>query len=472
MFSFLELTTGVVATACELTDNIRFALVSYGPSVAPQRDSLLGGQGVYDDVVDTITFHSIGTTAAEAYANAASVNKLLDQARAWWHGEVVNPITLRAKVQDSTLDPLSAIVIGRAPGGPPPIALQVVFNEFYGKYISENITIQFVRGDTWYGASNGASSSTGAMPAVLSVTFPAGAVDTQTATSLTLSGPLQRSVLALQLGYLIVAPQNRIEIVEGEATTNTGSATATVTADAAAHASAGSVMRLSAAPATGQLGASFSAPFAANAYQVACFAVMRVNASPNIPTLPITCTMILKRGTYQVSGPAIDLSYLYFGAGWIPQPVFLGLIDSPLAFDTFTFVVSWSNAANTIDVDYLVFVALNNAPDARVVATVIDPRVYSPFGGAVVTTSPLSVAYSPNELTLPAASVTGREATGGRTEPWSVLGDPFLVSKEAIMTSMWLATQGTLWRPWDTTAAAEITFGMSWNRRAPYLIPQ
>lgn len=470
MFSFLELTDGTVSTACELTDLVRYALVSYGPGVAAQRDSLLGGAGVYDDTIDTITFHAIGSTAAEAYANAAAVNRLLDQARQWWHGEHVNPVTIRASVQDSTVGPLSAIVIGRSPGGPPPLALQVAFDEHYGNYISENLTIQFIRGDTWFGATQSATSNSAAMPSVLTATF-AVAQSIQTPSVLTLSGPLRRSVLALQLGYLIVAPQNRIEIVEGESTTNTGSATATVTADATNHASAGNVMRLSNAPATGQLTGTFSANFAANAYQVACFAVLRVNASPNVPALPITAFMQLKRGSFFVNGPSVDVNYAYFGAGWIPQPVFLGVIDSRLPFETFLFSIAWSDAANTIDVDYLVFVALNDAPDARVVATVINPNTYTSFSGSL-STSPISVTYDPQALALPAATVTGTSATDGKTEPWSVVGDPFLVSKEANMTGMWLATMGTNWRPWDSTAAAAISFTLAWSRKVPYLVPQ
>jgi hypothetical protein len=116
-------------------------------------------------------------------------------------------------------------------------------------------------------------------------------------------------------------------------------------------------------------------------------------------------------------------------------------------------------------------VALNNAPDARAVATVIDPNIYTPFSAAV-STSPLSVVYDPQSLTRPAAAVTGREATSGTDEPWPVSGDAYLVSRETVVTALWLATQGTFWRPWDATAAAQISFTLALTRRAPYLLPQ
>jgi hypothetical protein len=68
--------------------------------------------------------------------------------------------------------------------------------------------------------------------------------------------------------------------------------------------------------------------------------------------------------------------------------------------------------------------------------------------------------------------VIGREATGGTDEPWPINGDAYLVSKEAVVTAMWLTTMGTNWRPWDTTAAAQISFTLALSRRAPYLLPQ
>lgn len=472
MFSFLELTDGTVATACELTDNINYALVSYAPQSAPLRESLLGGQGPYDVVIDTITVHAMGTTAALAYAAADRLNALLDQAWRWWHGERVTAVNLRATAQDSVLtspDKVSALVRGRPPQGAANITLPVIFSQEYGRYVIQNITIQFVRGPEFFGATQTATSNSAAMPSVLSATFAAGAVTTWTPMVATLSGPLRRSILALQLGYLIVAPQNRIEVIEGESMTFSGGGLATSTADAAAHASGGSVMRLSNAPAFAQLTKAFTANFAANAYQVACFAAVRVNGTP---AAQITMRAILFRNTAPIGiGPTVPISYLYFGTANLPQIVFLGIIDGVSPFTQIQIQTEWSENPVTIDIDYVMCVALNNAPDARVVATVIDPNDYTPFTG-ISSTSPLSVVYDPQALSQIAPSVTGREATTSTDEPWSVVGDPFLVSKEAIMTGMWLATHGTFWRPWDTTAAAAISFTLALSRRVPFLLPQ
>lgn len=467
MFSFLSLTDGT--TELELTDGVNYALVGYAPTAAPLRESLLGSQGPYDAVGDTITVHAMGTTAALAYAAADKLQTLLEQAFQWWQGEKVNAVTLKAMAQDSVLaSPVTALVRGRAAGAPAGLSLPAVWHEYYGKFVIQNITLVFVRGPLFQGATQSATSNTAAMPSVLTATFAAGAVTHQTPMVATLSGPLNRSVLCLQLGYLIVAPQNRIEVIEGESMTKTGGGTATSTVDGATHASAGSFMRLSAAPAQLQLEKAFTAPFAANAYQVAVYAVIRVNGTP---VNPITMFALLFRNSARVAGPIVPISATYFGTPNIPQPVFLGIIDMATPATKVMVVTSWLDNPVTIDIDYIVCVALNNAPDARAVATVIDPNTYTPFSGAV-STSPLSVTYDPQSLTQPAPFVSGREATGGTDEPWSVSGDPYLVSKDAVVTALWLATQGTFFRPWDTTAAAQISFTLALTRRAPYLLPQ
>jgi hypothetical protein len=466
MLSFLEITDGT--TSLELTDNISYALVSYAPTIAPLRESLLGSQGPYDAATDTIVVHAMGTTAALAYTAADKLQTLLEQSFRWWQGEKVSAVTIRAVAQDSVLTaPVVALVRGRATGAPAGLTLPPIFHEHFGKYVIQNITIAFVRGPLFQGATQTATSNTAGMPSVLTATFAA-AVDHLTPTVATLSGPLNRSVLALQLGYLLIAPQNRIELIEAESMTKTGTGTATVTADAAAHASAGSVMRLSAAPASLQLDKAFSAPFAANAYQVAVFATIRINATP---TGADTMQAVLYRNSLPVLGPIVPISDTYFGVAGIPQPVFLGIIDMPPASPATKVMVitEWFNS--TIDIDVVVCIALNNASDARVVAAVSDPTFYTPFNG-VSATSPLSLVFDPQNLTQIAPGVIGREATSGTDEPWPINGDAYLVSKEAVVTALWLTTQSTFWRPWDTTAAAQISFTLALSRRAPFLLPQ
>lgn len=468
MFSFLELTDGTAATACELTDNISYALVSYAPGVAPLKDSMLGGAGPYDVVTDQIVVHAMGTTAALAYQAAERLNTILDQAKRWWNNEQVSVVLLRATAQDSTIGPLSAVVRGRPQGGPHNLALPVVWSELFGKYVIQNIQITFLRHSEWFGATQTATSNTAGMPSVLSATFAAGALDRWSPTVTTLSGPLRRSVLALQIGYLITAPADHIEVIEGEAMTASGGGTATITADAANHASGGSVMRMSNAPAQLQLEKAFSAGFAANAFLVGVYAVIRVNGTP---TNPITMRLTLFRNTGPQDGPTITIDKSYLGTANIPQPVFLGVVSGARPFTKVMVITEWLDNPVTIDLDYIVCVALDRAPDVGIVASTIDPNFYIPFTG-VSSTSPLSVVYDPQALTQPQVAVTGFEATTSTDEPWWYSGDAYLVSKEATVTGLWLATMGAFWRPWDTTAGAQITFTLAYSRRAAYLVPE
>lgn len=207
MFSFLEITDGTVTTACELTDNIDYALVGYAPIVSPLRESLLG-DGVYSEVTETITVHAMGCTAALAYAAADKLNRLLDQAWRWWQGENVAAVNIRAMAQDSTiLAPLAAAVKGRAPAGPANIALPAIWNEYFGKYVIQNITIQFVRRGQWIGVDDATATSTpAANPSVHLVSFSSSHL-TSSPFDLVLSGFNFVTTPVINAGFLGVGSQ-------------------------------------------------------------------------------------------------------------------------------------------------------------------------------------------------------------------------------------------------------------------------
>lgn len=144
MFEFVQLTDGTDSTAVEFTDMARYALVAYDFQVAPLSESDLGSDGPYADVTERITFHALGCTASEAYANAARVNLLLEQAWRWWYGEAVTSVRLQIRAQgSSTL--VESRLKGRAPGSGPNIQLPATWSAYYGKYVIQDIVIQFVR---------------------------------------------------------------------------------------------------------------------------------------------------------------------------------------------------------------------------------------------------------------------------------------------------------------------------------------
>ena len=170
MFEFVHLTDGTDATACDLTDGVRYALVSYNLQVAVLADSELNSDP-YADSVDQVTFHAIGCTAAEAYANAAAVNALLDQAYRWQRGDAATLVRIQLRAQNSA-NLVEGWVKGRAPGSPPNTALPATWNEYYQRYVIENITIQIRRrGRLLHTVSDTTTVSAQPVPTVTSFTF-------------------------------------------------------------------------------------------------------------------------------------------------------------------------------------------------------------------------------------------------------------------------------------------------------------
>src|SRR4051794_5966182 len=56
----------------------------WAPQIAPLRRSELGGHGPYDTVVEEIPIRVFGSSAADAYSKAETLNRLLDQTERWW----------------------------------------------------------------------------------------------------------------------------------------------------------------------------------------------------------------------------------------------------------------------------------------------------------------------------------------------------------------------------------------------------
>ena len=69
-------------------------------AVSPPQISDLGGRGPYDDVTETIT---VTATGANAIPDLRNTLRLLDQARRWARGEDVTAVTLRIRIDGSTL---------------------------------------------------------------------------------------------------------------------------------------------------------------------------------------------------------------------------------------------------------------------------------------------------------------------------------------------------------------------------------
>lgn len=100
--------------------NYGLAPDGFSPSLAGVRESPLAGAGPYEEVIEQLTITITGATASAAYANLATLAKLLEQAERWARGENETAVLFKVAPQGSTISstsaPLQYTVLGRAPG--------------------------------------------------------------------------------------------------------------------------------------------------------------------------------------------------------------------------------------------------------------------------------------------------------------------------------------------------------------------
>lgn len=471
MFQYVALTDGT--TTIDLTDGISYALVSYAPIIAPLKDSDLGSAGAYQEVHDTLTFHAMGCTAAEAYAAAAAVNKLLDQARHWWDGDPVSPVILKIQAQDSALDPLQVVVRGRALGAPPNIALQPTWNATHGKYVIPNITVQFVRdGQLLSAATESAASANATYPTIHTATFSS-AAETLSPIEISIGGFTAADLFNFQSGYCLIAPTARLFVEEGEAMTSsssgTGTATATTVADAAKKASAGNVRRWTGTTAfTGTVrGVSGLLTISRSTALVAVFAVVRINNSTITGYWQIEG--ISNAGTVSL-GPQVPVEY----ASNQPQIVNLGYVASRGGLDQLSLAFTGTlPITTTLDIDYIVAIQMTDEASAVLGLTDMVPTRLA----ALPAITPLALEIRSNALIDPTPAVAYRDAANNITEFAGYAGNPYLLTIGSdvgfILLSVGSGTTGVgnAWRPATPAAAAAISSIVTVTRRLAYLVP-
>jgi hypothetical protein len=474
MFEYVALTDGT--TTVELTDGINYALVSYAPVVAPLRDNKLGGDGQYADVTESLTFHAIGCTAADAYANAAAVNSLLDQARRWWLGQAVSPVTLKVKAQGSTLLALSSALKGRAIGAPPNVALPATYHEYYSKYVIQNITLQVTRRGLWLGTSESASAAGASNPSVRSIVMP---------TSPTVPGPLEIDFtgfttsagtgnIEIPSGFVALGPNSSLNLQEGEAATAAlaASATYTSTLDAAARASAGSVGRLdhhlSAVGAESTLQWTLPAAFL-NCTRLGIFCTYRNNGAASW-----TIRGDAKLATTSLSALVFTPTTTIPAAASNPTALFVGSVSGKNGFDTVELRVAAVSGTGgiTIDFDTVLFVDLTS--DAAFVLA-LQANQFATGASFASKSAQVTVNYTPNTLRDTEVKTSILTTAGVLATPYS--GDSALVGAGGTLQAVWYATHlynGTTpyWTTQNNAGAAILSIGATITRRLAYLVPQ
>lgn len=453
MFQYIALTDGT--TTLELTDNISYALVSYAPGIPPLSDNDLSG-GVYDDVADTITFHAMGCTAADAYAAAAAVQLLLNQAQRWWGGENVTAVRLRIQAQDSLLAILDTAVKGRASGGAL-VTLPPVWSESYGKYIVQGITIQFARRGRWLQAQESASSAAVTKPDVQTCTF-ASATTVFSPLSLEITGFNATNNMPQGSSMLLWAPAAAdFTIVEAEALNSGGSFTVNVEATARG----GNILQLAlpglAGDSTSQ---TVSAGIPSTQQRIDVYAMIRNNdVTKSYQVRARGIPLHSNSANDIVNGPWITID----GSTTWARPFAFGSFITRSGWDVFFFEFFASAGGSTIDMDYVVFQNRDNP----LASGALGLMVYSAPGypGAY------SFIVDDNSLSVP--TPTAYQQASGQTNKYiSYNGNPGMNQLGSAVAVVWMSSTGPVFGQRNNAGTGYISTTITARRRPALVVPQ
>jgi len=99
-----------------LNDQTKYRIrKGWRPKVATERESVLGGRAIHEEIMEEMPLSCTGGTAAEALANLNNLAKALEQARRWKESEGigVNPVIFNFKPDGSSLaQPTQSVVLG------------------------------------------------------------------------------------------------------------------------------------------------------------------------------------------------------------------------------------------------------------------------------------------------------------------------------------------------------------------------
>lgn len=466
MFQYVALTDGT--TTIDLTDTINYALVSYAPVVPTLRDSELASEGSYDTVAESITVHAIGCTAADAYAAAGAVNLLLDQARRWWNGANVSAVTLVIQVQDSTTT-LRGVVKGRAPGGTPGMALQATWSEFYGKYLVQNIAIQFLRRGPWVRSSESLTIASGANPSatVLSANFTTNVTDPcyLSLSAVNISSAITTNVTSVYLFWHKTAAN--LQVIEAESIPDSGSGRFSVVADAAALARGGSVLRFIGSSGLTDWVTQNPLVITTSCKRAVVYAAVRSNSNAKTFGVGVICTS--SSGAGANNDPSEARTYWRATTANNPEIIPIGMVS--VRYGIGAIIIECSSEALTterMDIDYLILLGVDDDQSGVLALgsfSVHDVVLATPGTDQLA----LDMLFDPRADTT--ARVQLRNTTTGYIAAKTYSGDPIAQHSGQNLTCCIVGCTSTYWRIYDSVAVALDNIGFESTRYLTNLVP-
>jgi len=463
MAMLLHITDGTTTLDFDDTvGNYPLAQNGYVPRIPVLRNDELGGRGPYPDVVDTITFSVVDTTAAACYSRLQALNTLLMNAQRLERGENVTAVEIRHSPHgagvSSTTDPLHARIIGPA-GDDHYLSLPAVYDPVAYNFRIDNVTVSFVRTGEWLADDEDSDASTATVNGdqVTTVSLAAAMSDpSPTRFTTTNFGYGRDANTRFRGGYVIVseAPAD-VVIINAEALA-TGTQYTSV-ADAGANARNTNILRYTPTSLAEVFSGTSSVTLPAATNLLAVFANIRMSA-----TVSFAVRMrIDSNGLYDQFTPILAIPSV---ANIYPRWYFLGfvpIVDGDVFVAPY-FGITASSIASFLDIDTLILC------DARSVHIVGLPGVPESERTTVQDLYTLDVNH--NRLTLPQPSALANQRPIQHDEL-------IFYTKAQALYPLLLATGGgsaALGNEWRQASAADAVQSNIWTvyRRRAFLVPQ
>lgn len=223
-----------------VTSTSGYAVTRWDTAVAKRRQSMLGGRGPYEDVVEVMEITINGTAALD---KLQTLQNLFEQVTRWERGENVDAVLMHYQ-PESTSQEWKAVISG-GDGNEPMIRLpeNFVMSPVFD-YI-DPVRLRFRRRGVWLGESVTTTSSAAAHPTTLTMDMTT-SVDIASPVRLRLQDAAQQDAGAYDCYVLMVSgatsteAASRLALVNAETMTTTGWTSVT---DTAADAKNNSILR-------------------------------------------------------------------------------------------------------------------------------------------------------------------------------------------------------------------------------------
>jgi hypothetical protein len=131
-------------------ENYALTRNGWSPKVATRRESVIGNQSPFNDVVEEMVINIYGADVDEVLEKVTELNDLLDNSERWARGDITSPVTLEYLPKGSEAVGVYKAEIKGAAGTNNLLELKPEYNIDLRLYTIQDVRLRFVRSGDWY----------------------------------------------------------------------------------------------------------------------------------------------------------------------------------------------------------------------------------------------------------------------------------------------------------------------------------